>query len=141
MRSPSAVSGTARAWRPSAARTATRMKTSKCEKAIVGATDAEAALRERGGKAAAGVAVDGTGQAFEDDQEPDGDDDGVQLGLAVQRPDQDALARRPDGESDDEHERRRPTSTRGRGPSRLNAMNVVSMPAAPWAKLMIRVAR
>ena len=25
--------------------------------------------------------------------------------------------------------------------SRLNAMNVVSMPAAPWAKLMIRVAR
>ena len=79
------------------------MKTSKWEKAIVVLPDAQPALGEGGREASARVAVDGAGEALEDDQQADGHDDRVQLRLAVQRADEDALGHRPDGEADHQH--------------------------------------
>ena len=78
-----------------------------------GGAHLQAALGEGGREAAAGIAVDRPGQPLEDDQQPDGHDDGIQLGLAVERADQHALGHRPDGEPDEEHQHEGPPVARG----------------------------
>ena len=45
----------------------------------LGVAHGEPALGVRGGKAPTGVAVDGPGETLEDDEQPDGHDDGVEL--------------------------------------------------------------
>ena len=103
MRNPRAVKRNRTSVPAIRTRTATRMKTSKWEKAIAVLPTRRPRWENAAGKPRTRVAVDRAGQALEDDQQADGHDDRVQLRLAVQRADEDALGHRTEGEADRQH--------------------------------------